>query len=96
MTADTSSAPAANTPVVGSAAAALAELIAARMPARSVAAAATIAGDAITKAIATISDRGSAEKVGQEFSVTGPGGARGRNEPAPGYAAARPGRQPFP
>ncbi|VAZ70424.1 hypothetical protein LAUMK4_05620 [Mycobacterium persicum] len=53
MTADTSSAPAANTPVVGMAAAALAELIAARMPARSVAAAATISGDAITNAIAT-------------------------------------------
>ncbi|VBA32315.1 hypothetical protein LAUMK13_00055 [Mycobacterium innocens] len=65
MTADTSSAPAANTPVVGMAAAALAELIAARMPARSVAAAATISGDAITNAIGIFSCRGPAEDVGR-------------------------------
>ncbi|KAA1243943.1 hypothetical protein F0Q45_25305 [Mycobacterium simiae] len=63
MAADTSSAPAASTPVVGAAAPALAALIVDPMLARSPAAAAKISGDETTNDIARLSDRNLAGPV---------------------------------
>ncbi|CMI87836.1 Uncharacterised protein [Mycobacterium tuberculosis] len=58
MASDTSSAPAAATWIVGAAAAAVAALIADRMPAKSVAAAASISGFAITNDMAVLPSMG--------------------------------------